>query len=88
MKALSDSERKVALANAHAAWIATSQNPRVDALHNLKQALIKVDYIASWDTIIDVHMEGTSICVDIDADEFCESILLDAYGNVSKAVAS
>ena len=73
--------RRRILANAHAAWIATSKNPKVDAIHNLKQALVQTDYIASHDMITDVRMEGTTVCIFIDCDDFKEGIELDAYGN-------
>ena len=74
-------ERRAILANAHAAWIATSKDPKVDAIHNLKQALVQTDYIASHDIITDVRLEGTTVCIFIDCDDFKEGIELDAYGN-------
>lgn len=73
--------RRRILANAHAAWIATSKDPKVDATHNLKQALVQTNYIASHDMITDVRMEGTTVCIFIDCDDFKEGIELDAYGN-------
>ena len=71
-------------ANAHAAWIATSKDPKVDATHNLKQALVQTNYIASHNMITDVRMEGTTVCIFINCNDFKEAIELDAYGNTSK----
>ena len=71
------------LANAHAAWIATSKNPKVDALHNLKQSLVEADYMELTDGIENVSMLGTSIQVTIDTyEDYVECIEIDAYGNV------
>lgn len=69
------------LANAHAAWIATRMNPKVDAIHNLKQALVQAGFAESTDWVKDVRMEGTTIVIVIDFDEGVELIELDAYGN-------
>lgn len=78
---LTAQQGRTILANAHAAYLATRMNPKVDALHNLKQALVQVDFIASHDFIKDVRLEGTTIWILIDADDFEEALELDAYGN-------
>lgn len=74
--------RRKALANAHAAWMATSKNPNVDAVHNLKQALLQQGFVDATDILEDVSMDGTSIVMRIDFDEGFEVIELDAYGNI------
>lgn len=75
------SERRQALANAHAAWIATSKNPAIDAVHNLKQALLQQGFVDATDILEDVTMDGTTICIRIDFDEGFEVLEIDAYGN-------
>lgn len=77
-------QRRAILANAHAAWHATRMNPAIDAVHNLKQALVQADMIASHDFIADVRLEGTSIQILVDCDNWREVLELDAYGNVLK----
>lgn len=74
--------RRAILANAHAKWIATSKNSAIDAVHNLKQSLVQVDQIELTNTITDVRMDGTTICITVDCDDFVELMELDAYGNI------
>lgn len=76
------SQRRTILANAHAAWHATRMTPAFDAVHNLKQSLVQANYMASHDIIADVHLDGTTICIRIDADDFFENVEIDAYGNI------
>lgn len=73
--------RRAALANAHAAWFATPNRPAADiALH---AALVTANYIESVDQIT-TRLNGTTIEILVDADEFLEVIELDAYGNTLK----
>ena len=81
MTTLTAAQTRALLANAHAKWIATSKNSSIDAVHNLKQTLVQTNHMESHDVITDVRMDGTSICITIDADDFVEAIELDAYGN-------
>ena len=74
-------DRRQALANAHAAWIATSKNPAIDAVHNLKQVLVQQGFADSTNILEDVTMDGTTICIRIDFDEGFEVLEIDAYGN-------
>lgn len=82
VQTLTAAQRRRILANAHAAWHATRMNPAVDAVHNLRHALVQTDTIASFVTIADVHLEGTTICVRIDCGDYNEHLELDAYGNI------
>lgn len=77
-------QRRTILANAHAAWHATRMNPAIDAVHNLKQAFVQTDMIASHDFIADIRLDGTSIQILVDCDDWREVLELDAYGNVTK----
>lgn len=81
MTTLTAAQSRTILANAHAAWIATSKNPKIDATHNLKQALVQTGFAESKDWVKDVRTEGTTIVIVIDFDEGVELIELDAYGN-------
>lgn len=75
------SQRRAALANAHAAWFATSHKATANiALH---AALVKANHIESVDQIT-TRLNGTTIEILVDADDFKECIELDAYGNTLK----
>lgn len=74
-------QRRAALANAHAAWFATPNKATANiALHS---ALVAANYIESVDQIT-TRLDGTTIEILVDADDFVEVIALDAYGNTLK----
>ena len=72
------SQRRTILANAHAAWHATANKKDTNPI---RRALVAAGYIESTDLLEEVWMEGTTICVRVDADGFFETIEIDAYGN-------
>lgn len=80
----SAAQRRAILANAHAAYMATRKNPKVDAVHNLKQALMQTGNAQITDWVKDVRLEGTTIVAVIDMATSVEVIELDAYGNTMK----
>jgi hypothetical protein len=74
-------QRRAILANAHAAYMATADKGAAKvALYNV---LVEGDHIASTDQIM-VRMNGTTIEILVDADDFVECLELDAYGNTLK----
>ena len=81
MTTLTAQSRRALLANAHAAWIATSKDPDVDAVHNLKQALVQGHLVQVAEMIVNVRMDGTTVRIEFDNDYIIE---LDAYGNTHR----
>lgn len=81
MTTLTAQSRRALLANAHAAWIATSKDPDVDAVHNLKQALVQGNLVQVAEMIVNVRMDGTTVRIEFDNDYIIE---LDAYGNTHR----
>ena len=75
---LTAQQSRTILANAHAAWIATADKKDTNPL---RRALVAAGYIETTDLLEEVWMEGTTICIRVDADGFFETIELDAYGN-------
>ena len=73
--------RRAILANAHAKWIATSKNSAIDAVHNLKQALVQGNLVQVAEMIVNVRMDGTTVRIEFDNDYIIE---LDAYGNTHR----
>lgn len=89
MTTLTAQERRVILANAHAKWIATRMDPNVDAVHNLKLALLEANLVQLTDSIEDVRNHGTTIVITVYTDgegEFNEMLELDAYGNFIRGI--
>lgn len=79
-------QRRAILANAHAAWFNSSNkiHDRMQYTKDIKAALVETNMIALTDEIVDVRLEGTTVCVFLDCDDWREVLELDAYGNVLK----
>ncbi len=80
MTTLTAAQRRAILANAHATYLA-SHHP-VAATANLGQALKQTDMIGVADTVTEVQLDGTTVRVFVDCDDWIEVLELNAYGNV------
>ena len=82
MTTMTAAQRRAILAYAYTLWRASENS--VAARNTLAQALKQTDMIAITDTVTEVWLDGTTISIFIDCDEFEEVIELDAYGNTLK----
>jgi hypothetical protein len=84
MTTLTAAQRRAILANAHAAFLNATPGYPIERNAALNDALLTTGFVERTDNLCNFRLEGTTVCVTVDADDFQEGIELDAYGNILK----